>query len=51
VVSALLDGPAPEGFLVGLAAIGLLSQVAEERPLVCLVDRASPAGTGWGTNP
>jgi DNA-binding CsgD family transcriptional regulator len=36
----LIDGPAPEGFLVGLAALGLLSQMAEERPLVCVVDDA-----------
>ena len=34
----LMEGPAPEGFLVGLAALSLLSDVAEERPLVCLVD-------------
>jgi DNA-binding CsgD family transcriptional regulator len=34
----LMDGPSPELFLVGLAALSLLSQVAEERPLVCLVD-------------
>ena len=36
----LIDGPAPEGFLVSLAALNLLCQVAEERPLVCLVDDA-----------
>ena len=36
----LVDGPAPEGFLVSLAALTLLSQVAEEGPLVCLVDDA-----------
>jgi DNA-binding CsgD family transcriptional regulator len=36
----LLNGPAPETFLVSLAALNLLCQVAEDRPLVCLVDDA-----------
>ncbi|MCH6166341.1 ATP-binding protein [Pseudonocardia alaniniphila] len=31
-------GPAPDRFLIGLAALSLLSHVAEEQPLVCLVD-------------
>jgi DNA-binding CsgD family transcriptional regulator len=34
----LSEGPAPDRFLLGLAALSLLSEVAEERPLVCIVD-------------
>ncbi len=36
----LSAGEAPTPFLVGLAVLGLLSEVAEERPLVCAVDDA-----------
>jgi DNA-binding CsgD family transcriptional regulator len=31
-------GPAPDRFLIGLAVLGMFADIAEEQPLVCLVD-------------
>ena len=34
----LSTGPVPDRFLVGLAVLGLVSEVAAERPLICVID-------------
>jgi DNA-binding CsgD family transcriptional regulator len=34
----LRDGEAPDRFLVGLAVLGLMADVAEQRPLICVLD-------------
>ena len=40
IVFGLSSGPAPDRFLVGLAALSLLSDVAAERPVLCVIDDA-----------
>ena len=40
IVFGLSSGPAPDRFLVGLAVLSLMSEVAEDAPLLCVVDDA-----------
>jgi DNA-binding CsgD family transcriptional regulator len=38
IALGMISGSAPDRFLVGLAVLSLLSEVAEEQPLVCVID-------------
>jgi DNA-binding CsgD family transcriptional regulator len=40
ITFGLSEGPAPDRFFVSLAVLGLLSEAAGERPLLCVIDDA-----------
>src|SRR5262245_29207581 len=40
IVFGLSAGPPPDRFMVSLAVLGLLAEVAEERPLLCVIEDA-----------
>ena len=40
VAFAVRHGPPPDRFLVGVAVLGLLAELTEERPAICVVDDA-----------
>jgi hypothetical protein len=48
IAFGLTAGPPPDRSLVGPAVLRLVSEVAAERPLLCVVDDVQVAGSGLG---
>jgi hypothetical protein len=48
VAFGLREGAAPSRFLIDLAVLGLLSEAAAARPLVCVIDDAQWLDSGVG---
>jgi DNA-binding CsgD family transcriptional regulator len=38
IAFGLRNGPSPDSFLIGLGVLGLLSEAADEQPLLCVID-------------
>src|SRR6185436_9458697 len=47
IVFGLSSGTAPDRFLVGLGVLSLVSEVGEERPLLCVIDDAQWLDRAW----
>jgi AAA ATPase domain len=51
IAFGLAVGPRPDQFLVGLAVLSLLSEVAGEQPLICTIDDEQASAVGGSCRP